>query len=143
MPTPSQPLMPTSADQFRLILAPSSVDFAASSVAQSATRPGLSAGFGTAMPLEHCSANVGGVGGGVAVGAGGVGAGAGVGGVDASAGVGMAVGAGGAIISGETAMPDANASSVRAVVIMIARLDIVPLVRPALGQSYSLAKPPR
>ena len=55
--TPFQWLMPTSADQFRLPSAPVRVSFAASRVAQSATRPGLSAGFGTATPLEHWAVN--------------------------------------------------------------------------------------
>ena len=63
--------MGISDDQFRLPLAPSSVGFAASKVAQADTRPGLSAGFDTAMPLEHCAAGAGvGVGIGVSVGAG-------------------------------------------------------------------------
>ena len=55
MITPSQSLMPTSSDQFRMPLVPASVSLAASSAAQSDTRPGLSAGFGTATPLEHCA----------------------------------------------------------------------------------------
>ena len=53
MCTPSQSLMARSGDQFRLPSAPSRVGFAASRVAQSDTRPGLSAGLGTAVPLEH------------------------------------------------------------------------------------------
>ena len=55
--TPSQSLMATFADQFRIgaDAVPSSVVFEASSAAQSATSPALLAGFGTAVPLEHCS----------------------------------------------------------------------------------------
>ena len=52
--TPIQRLMRTFADQSRLPVVPSIVSFAASSAAQSATRPGVLAGFGTAVPLEHC-----------------------------------------------------------------------------------------
>ena len=60
IPTSSHSLIGKSGDQFILRTFapdPSSVVFMASSVAQSAIRPGLSAGFGTATPLEHCSVN--------------------------------------------------------------------------------------
>ena len=64
---PSQSLMATSADQFRLPSSPASVAFAASRVAQSDTRPGLAVGLGTAMALEHWAVNWAGMGMGSAV----------------------------------------------------------------------------
>ena len=124
MVTPSQPLMARFADQFRTPRVPLplslSVDFDASSAAQSATRPVLRSGFGTAVPLEHCSVYwagmAGGVGGvGAAGGAGGVGgAGAtGAGGTARSAAL-NAVASPAPVISNETAIMDSVATSASA-----------------------------
>ena len=136
MVTPSQPLMARFAAQFRLPRAPS-VDFEASSAAQSATSPVLRSGFGTAVPLEHCSVYWAGM-------AGGAGAAGGVGGVGAAGGVGGVGGAGAAgaggtarsaalkavasrapVVSSEIATTDITATSASAVAVLIAYLSII------------------
>ena len=90
---------------------PSSVVFEASSAAQSATSPALLAGFGTAVPLEHCSVYWVGM----------IRARASV----AGAGALEAVAWGASVVSREMAIADISASSVRAVVVRIACLDIM------------------
>ena len=107
MVTPFQAPTARSADHQYSALpsVPVRVDFEARRVAQSATRPGLSAGLGTAVPLEHCSVYWAGM-------AGGVGAAGGVGG----AGGAGAAGAGGTARSDalNAVASDAPASRARA-----------------------------
>ena len=122
------------------------MSFDASSAAQSATRPGLSAELGTAVPLEHCSVYwagmAGGVGGvGAAGGAGGAGAGGAAGTADSAALKAVAWRA--PVASNEIAMTAIIASRARAVAALMAYLGIC-LVLPAgvWSDAFNAITPP-